>query len=304
MTLHQFIATRRGLLFAAYTAFLFALYVRPLQAWARLSLTDGSASHLIVVPMLTAVILYQRRREIAAAARMDVAAGFGTAACALALASSPLWLRSTVTTDALSTAIAALVGLWIAGFVLLFGRGSFAVARFPLLMLGLMVPIPTPVLNASIEMLKRGSASMVAVLFTATGTPFYREAYTFSLPKFVIEIADECSGIRSSIALLFTALLAGQMFLRTFWKQALLVAMTLPLAIVKNGVRIVSLSLLASYVDPGFLTGSLHHKGGIVFFLVSLALFAPIIHLLQRTEALSSSAWKPSARAAIGSVAQ
>ena len=104
------------------------------------------------------------------------------------------------------------------------------------------------------------------------------------LPKFVIEIADECSGIRSSIALLLTSLMVGHMFLRTWWKKALLVAAIFPMAMLKNGIRIVSLSLLASYVDPGFLTGQLHHDGGIVFFLLSLALLAPLFLLLCRSD--------------------
>ena len=55
-------------------------------------------------------------------------------------------------------------------------------------------------------------------------------------------------------------------------------------AMLKNGVRIVSLSLLASYVDPRFLTGQLHHDGGIVFFLLSLVLLAPLFLLLSRSE--------------------
>jgi exosortase/archaeosortase family protein len=54
--------------------------------------------------------------------------------------------------------------------------------------------------------------------------------------------------------------------------------------IVKNGVRIVTLTLLASYVDPGFLYGRLHHEGGVVFFLLGLALLAPVLWLLERGE--------------------
>jgi exosortase/archaeosortase family protein len=100
----------------------------------------------------------------------------------------------------------------------------------------------------------------------------------------VIEIADECSGIRSSISLLLTSLLAGHMLLENAWTKSVLVAVVLPLAVVKNGIRIVSLSLLAMHVDPGFLAGSLHHEGGIVFYLLALTLLAPILGLLRRSE--------------------
>ena len=89
-------------------------------------------------------------------------------------------------------------------------------------------------------------------------------------PTVAIEIADECSGIRSSLALVMTVLLAGHMFLTSAWKKALLALAVIPLTIVKNGIRIVSLTLLAVHVNPSFLTGQLHHEGGIVFFVLAL----------------------------------
>ena len=52
-----------------------------------------------------------------------------------------------------------------------------------------------------------------------------------------------------------------------------------------NGIRIVTLSTLAIYADPSFLTGKLHNEGGFVFFLLALAILAPVLWLLQRSEA-------------------
>ena len=54
--------------------------------------------------------------------------------------------------------------------------------------------------------------------------------------------------------------------------------------VLKNGVRIFTLTLLASYVDPGFLYGRLHREGGVVFFLLGLLLLAPLLWVLQRSE--------------------
>jgi len=147
-----------------------------------------------------------------------------------------------------------------------------------------MIPIPTVVMDGATQFLKNGSSEAVAGLFTLTGTPFHREGFVFSLPSFVIEIADECSGIRSSIALLLTGLLAGHQFLRKPWTKIVLVLMILPIAVIKNAIRIVALSLLAMHVDPSFLTGQLHHEGGFVFFLLALGLLAPLFVLLKRSE--------------------
>ena len=109
------------------------------------------------------------------------------------------------------------------------------------------------------------------------------------MPRISIEVAAECSGIRSSLALLILAILVAHFCLRTFWKQAVLVLAGLFVMIFKNGVRVVTLTLLASYVDPNFLYGRLHHEGGVVFFLLGLAILAPVLWLLERSEPKSAA---------------
>jgi hypothetical protein len=54
--------------------------------------------------------------------------------------------------------------------------------------------------------------------------------------------------------------------------------------LIKNSIRIAALALLGTYVDPGFLTGRLHHEGGVVFFALTLPLWALIVLLLRRSE--------------------
>ena len=107
------------------------------------------------------------------------------------------------------------------------------------------------------------------MIFDVAGVPALRDGFIFHLAHLSIEVAKECSGIRSSLALLILALLVGHLFLRTFWKQALFVIVGLVIMIVKNGIRIATLTILAQYVDSGFLYGRLHHEGGVVFFPVS-----------------------------------
>ena len=107
----------------------------------------------------------------------------------------------------------------------------------------------------------------------------------FELPGIAIEVAKECSGIRSSLALIITSLIAGYMFLQTGWKRIVLVLAIFPLMLIKNAIRITTISLLAVYVDKSFLTGSfLHSSGGIFFFLIALALLAPFLLYLKKTE--------------------
>jgi exosortase/archaeosortase family protein len=99
-----------------------------------------------------------------------------------------------------------------------------------------------------------------------------------------IEVAKECSGIRSSLSLIITALLAGHFFLRTGWSRALLVLAIVPITILKNGFRIAMLSILGVYVDERILGSDLHRKGGILFFIMALVLVWGVIALLRKSE--------------------
>jgi exosortase len=122
------------------------------------------------------------------------------------------------------------------------------------------------------------------MIFDLVGVPALREGFVFHLAHFNIEVAKECSGIRSSLALLILALVVGHLLLHTLWRQAVLVIAGLLIMVVKNGIRIATLTILAQYVDPGFLYGRLHREGGVVFFLLGLVLLLPILWLLQRSE--------------------
>jgi exosortase/archaeosortase family protein len=70
---------------------------------------------------------------------------------------------------------------------------------------------------------------------------------------------------------------------RPFWKKVLFVGAGLLVMLLKNGVRIATLSLLANYVDFRFL-GSLHHPGGVFFFLFGLSLLLPLYWWFKKGE--------------------
>jgi exosortase len=275
----------RHVLFGAFTLTLLGAHAGTVRDVIRLSLQDATASHLILVPFVTLALLYNCGDSLfaedapgmaAAAWRLGGLLALSWIAGVLAAAGGPVY--------ALSLAVGALVIAWVTGFAACYGTPAFRAGLFPLLFLGFAVPIPSTFVAAAVVLLKSGSARAVAALFRLTGTPFHQEGYVFTLPAFSIEIADQCSGIRSSLALLITSVLAAQRFLTTPWKRVLVVVVAVPLAVIKNGFRIVALSLLAMYVDPGFMTGALHHEGGIVFFTIGLAVLAPFFLALRRTE--------------------
>jgi exosortase len=279
---------RRHALFVAYCLAVAAVHAPVLIALLGYSQQEAmSASHLPLIPIVSAVVVFQTRQSVFTSARWAVPAGVAVGMLGMALRVWAEMSRDRLPHEAwLSFALLALVLIWIAGFVAFYGGHAFRAALFPLVFLCFMVPIPEGVMAAATAVLKAGSTTVVEALFSAAGTPFLREGFVFSLPSLVIEVADECSGIRSAIALMLTSMLGSHLYLKTFWKRALVVALVLPVTIFKNGIRIVALSLLSIHVDPGFIEGRLHHEGGIVFFVLALALMAPVFAVLARSEPL------------------
>jgi exosortase/archaeosortase family protein len=74
----------------------------------------------------------------------------------------------------------------------------------------------------------------------------------------------------------------AQMLLRSPWRKALVIAVAIPLSVVKNGLRIFVLGMLGTRVDPSFLTGILHRQGGILYFLIALAAIFLLLWMARR----------------------
>jgi exosortase len=184
----------------------------------------------------------------------------------------------------LSINVLILVICWLGLVIAFYGPQAFKTLLFPLLLLFLMVPLPHPAVAKIVGGLQVASTYATFTLFKIAGVPVLANGFIVSLPGFDIEIAKECSGIRSSIVLVVTALIIQHFCLRSGWTKAVFILAVVPLAIAKNAVRIFTLSMLAIKVDPDFLNGHLHHEGGIVFYLLAVAGLLIVLRVLQTVE--------------------
>ena len=143
-------------------------------------------------------------------------------------------------------------------------------AAFPVAYLIFMVPMPDAMADALETASKYASAEATNLFFFLSGTPFLRSGLIFQLPNIAIEVAQECSGIRSSWVLFITSILAANLFLKTPWRRLALVAFVIPLAILRNGFRILVIGLLCVNVGPQMIHSVIHRRGGPFFFALSL----------------------------------
>ncbi len=243
-------------------------------------------SHILLIPFVSAYFLFIERRATLKNVECSWTAGICLSLLGLLMYGIAFWQREWLgANDFASLATAGVIILLWGGFTLAFGTRVFTAARFPWLFLLFSIPVPLFLLDWFIYVLQVGSTEVTQWLFDLTGTAYFRDGFVYQLAGITIEVAKECSGIRSSIALIITGVLAGHLFLRSGWKTVALLVALIPITILKNGIRILTLSLLAIYVDTKFITDSfLHHSGGFLFYLPALALMALMIWGLRRME--------------------
>jgi exosortase len=275
----------RHISFGLIVALTSAVFWDTLTALLRFAFREEQYSHIVLIPLISAWLFYLERSKIF----IRVATQWPAGSALVSAGALSYWLgqRYSVSfseNDRFAVSAFALVLVWIAAFVLSYGLQASRAALFPLLFLFLIVPLPDIFLARAIHWLQIGSAEVTHALFQWLQVPVFRTGLVFALPGVTIEIAEECSGIRSSLALFITSLLAGHLLLRSPWGKAMLILAALPLLVLKNGIRIVTLSLLAIYVDPSFLAGPVHRQGGVLFLLLVLAILAPVLLAIRRLE--------------------
>jgi len=251
----------------------------------QLSRADATYSHMPLIPLVSACLLFSTRERIASAARSAFLPGLAIIGLGvLLLFASAHLIGASVPMDRLSfNSLAGLI-IWLGGFMALFGVRSFRVASFPLLFLIFLVPIPTFLLREIIRALQVASTEIAHGLFLLIGVPFLRNDFVFELPGMSVMVAEACSGIRSSISLFITGIIAAHIGLTTPWRRGLLILSVFPITVFKNALRVITLSLLGAYVDPRILDSQLHRAGGIPFFGLALVIFGGVFWVLRRSE--------------------
>jgi exosortase C (VPDSG-CTERM-specific) len=279
-------ARPRKIFFLLFNIVALVVFYSTIKSLYTLTLTSNLYSHIPLIPAISGYLIYSGRKEIFSCSRPSYAPGIIIVVSAIILYIGVTTQGGNINrSDYLSLMTLSAVLFWVGGFIYFYGAGAFRTALFPLAFLVLMVPIPTAIAEKTISLLQHASADASYFIFKLTGVPVFREGLVFHLPGVSVEVAEQCSGIRSSIALFITTMLAGYLFLRSGSRRLILVLAIVPVTIFKNGVRIVTITLLAVYVDKSFLTNSLlHKKGGIVFFIMALAILGPLLWLLRRSE--------------------
>ena len=277
---------KRNIIFIFLSIVAFFMIYGPLKELLRNKDHSEYYSHIMLIPLISGYFIYSKRKILLS--DLEYSSVPGIILLVIGILFYIVGREQRVQfnlNDYSSLMIFSGIIFWIGSIVLLYGMKTFQKILFPLLFLVLMIPVPTLLMDRIIHLLQAASTEVTHLLFMITGIPFSREGFTFYLPGINIEVAKQCSGIRSSLGLFITGILAGHLFLKTTWRKAILALFVFPITVFKNGVRIITLSTLAVYVDEKFITQSfLHRSGGFVFYIPALLLLGLGLWWLRRSE--------------------
>ena len=259
---------------ACYVILMVAAFGQRLFALANYAVHSSLHSYILLISFVSAYLLYLRRNQLPKKYTTDFSPGIKWLVCSIGLFLFSVWRNFVGHLPAGNyqltlVALSFLCCLSAGGFFFL-GRHWMRAAAFPLAYLIFLVPMPDTMADALETALKYASAEVANVLFHLSGMPFLRAGLFFQLPNIQIEVAQECSGIRSSWVLLMTSILAAHLFLKTPWRRFVFVALVVPLGILRNGFRIFVIGLLCTKAGPQMIHSLLHRRGGPVFFALSL----------------------------------
>lgn len=276
----------RAKLWCVALAVLIAAFYRPLAELMRFALQSSLYSHIPLIPLVSLYFVWIGRRNLPALSRPDIlmTSIFGLAG-GMTLAVYGVMISAGAklpVEDALALTTLAFVSLLVAACAAFFGRPMLRLLAFPLGFLVFMAPMPLFATHAIESVLQHGSASVACTMFELAGTPVLRSDLLLQLPNIKLEVAPECSGIHSSLALLITTLVAGRMFLDRGWQRVLLTLAVVPLAFLRNGLRIFTIGELCVHISPEMIHSYIHKQGGPIFFIISLVPLLAFLFFLMR----------------------
>lgn len=278
----------RWRLFAALAGVLLLCFGLPLFQLVRFALASDLYSHIPLIPAVSAYFVWLERQKLHAPYARALGATLALGAASLLVLFVFLNAAFSGATlpveDSLALKAGAFVLLLATLCAALLGRHVLRALAFPLGFLVFMIPFPT-VVHAGIEtFLQHGSAAVAHGFFVVSGMPVFVQGLFFQLPGFNMQVAPECSGIHSSLALLITSIVAGQLFLRSRWRRTALAAFVIPLALVRNGFRVFVIGQLCVRISPDMIHSYIHRQGGPIFFALSLVPFSIALYFLFRSE--------------------
>jgi exosortase A len=247
---------------AAAVLALVGMYWDTASSIAAIWRSSATFAHGYLIVPITLVLVWMKRREVAALAPGPDALGF-------------VWLAATgftwLAAEAAQVQVLAQYALvaMVPGAVLaLAGRRVAWTLAFPLAFLLLAVPFG----EAFLPRLMEWTADFAVAALLASGIPVYREGTFFAIPSGHWSVVEACSGLRYLIASVTVGAVYAYLTYRTWWKRSLFLSLAIAAPIIANLLRVYIIVMIGHLSGMKLAVGVDHFIYGGLFFGIVIGL--------------------------------
>ena len=175
--------------------------------------------------------------------------------------------------DYVSLEVAGLYGVGLTCLQAHLGLRAMLKNWFPFFYLAFLIPAPGWLIDEATAPLKMLVSYASMELLALFGLPIAREGVTLFIGPYEMLVEDACSGMKSLTGLIAITLFYIYLARNASWRYSLaLVGLVVPIAIVANILRIITLILLTYFMGDAVGQGFLHKTAGLFLFATALAL--------------------------------
>ena len=227
---------------------------------------DPNYSHGFLVPVISAYLIWQKRSELSSLQIKPANSGlililFGLFVLFAGVAAQEFYMKR-------SSSIFLLAGI----VLFLLGWQWFKALWLSVGFLFFMIPLPYIIYDAIAFPLKLFVAKFSVLSLKLLGVVVLREGNIIMFPNTVLEVADACSGLRSLMSLLALGVALAVLTQKRKLAMVLLVALTVPIAVLTNMFRVIVTGYLAQYYGAAAAEGFFHEFAGMGVFLLAMVL--------------------------------
>jgi exosortase len=256
----NYVLNWKGVFYGLLTALVLVLLYWPTLRWLVNSwLSSDYYSHGFLVLLVSVVISWTKRDKLKIR-RPSLSEISCILVAAVLYALNLIWEIKVLGLFSLLSMIIGL--LWF-----FYGIQGVRALAFPLAFLLFLVPFPfIPDLAFRLQAVSIISS---AGLLDLTGLPITTSGAEIQLQNMVFSVGIPCSGINSIVALPALAAVYAYILKGSLKKRTILFVLAFPIAIIANILRIVSIILVAYFVNIQAAVGWYHDLSSPLFFLLS-----------------------------------
>lgn len=240
-------------------------------------------SHGPMIPLFSAYLVFLRWDRVRQAKITHTWVGFVLILLALAFYQYTIWgtlksiyLRNVSMLLCLLGVVIHLCGLpvlrhiWVPWAYLLFAiplpKGAYFALTDPLRRIAGTVSVGLVSLNPDLDVVRIGSTIQ----------------YVYNGRRGVLEVADACSGMRSTITLCALGVALTFLSDRPLWQRIIMLLSCVPIAIFANVVRVTATSMIHIYVGEQYAVGTYHTALGLGTMFLAFLIFLALGWVLSR----------------------